>query len=141
MHFNIVTLFPEYFSGPLTCGLLGKACETGLLSFSFHNPRDAAEDKRRTVDGPPYGGGPGMVMLPGPLCKTLRGLGFVPHDAVGPGPLLLFKAGGTPFGQTRAAALAAEVTRSAHAQPLTLICGRYEGIDARIEELFPAEAV
>ncbi|MDR1685974.1 MAG: tRNA (guanosine(37)-N1)-methyltransferase TrmD [Desulfovibrio sp.] len=141
MHFNIVTLFPEYFSGPLTCGLLGKAREAGLLTFSFHNPRDAAEDKRRTVDGPPYGGGPGMVMLAGPLCKTLRGLGFVPHAKAGPGPLLLFKAGGIPFGQARAAALAGEAARSGHDRTLTLVCGRYEGIDARLEDLFPAEAV
>jgi tRNA (guanine37-N1)-methyltransferase len=141
MHCNIVTLFPEYFSGPLNCGLLGKARDAGLLSFSFHNPRDAAEDKRRTVDGPPYGGGPGMVMLAGPLCKTLRGLGFVPHNAAGPGPLFLFKAGGIPFGQTRAAALAGNAARSGRACTLTLICGRYEGIDARMETLFPAEAV
>jgi tRNA (guanine37-N1)-methyltransferase len=184
MHFAVVTLFPEFFSGPLNCGLLAKARGTGLLSFSFHNPRDAAEDRRRTVDGPPYGGGPGMVMLPGPLCATLRGLGFVPHSRSGPGPLLLFKAGGTPFGQTRAAALALQATRAGKAnadparnagrgtaegvplrptttlqdvagggsgdaagdvaaspQRITLICGRYEGIDARMEELFPAEAV
>ncbi|MDR2124147.1 MAG: tRNA (guanosine(37)-N1)-methyltransferase TrmD [Desulfovibrio sp.] len=141
MHFNIVTLFPEYFSGPLDCGQLGKARESGLLSFSFHSPRDAAEDKRRTVDGPPYGGGPGMVMLPGPLSRTLRGLGFIPRSAGGPGPLLLFKAGGIPFGQTRAAALAEEADRSGRDRTLTLICGRYEGIDARIEELFPAQPV
>ncbi|MDR1946303.1 MAG: tRNA (guanosine(37)-N1)-methyltransferase TrmD [Desulfovibrio sp.] len=139
MHFNIVTLFPEFFSGPLDCGLIAKARGSGLLSFSFHNPRDAARDMRRTVDGRPYGGGPGMIMLPGPLGETLRGLGFSPRGGAVPGPLLLLKAGGSPFGQAKAAALAENATRTR--EPLTLVCGRYEGIDARIEELFPTEAV
>jgi tRNA (guanine37-N1)-methyltransferase len=141
MRCNIVTLFPEFFSGPLNCGLIARAREAGLLSFSFHNPRDAADDRRRSVDGRPYGGGPGMVMLPGPLCETLRGLGFSPHGGAGPGPLLLFKAGGRPFGQAGAAALARKAAGADGGPPLTLVCGRYEGIDARIEDLFPAEAL
>lgn len=72
MRMQIVTLFPEFFSGPLQCGLMQKAREAGVVSFSFHNPRDVASDKHRTVDDRPYGGSPGMVMLPGPLSAKLR---------------------------------------------------------------------
>jgi tRNA (guanine37-N1)-methyltransferase len=137
MHFNIITLFPEFFDGPLNCGLLQRARELGLISFSFLNPRDQADDARRTVDDRPYGGGPGMVMMPKPLSLTLQSLGFAPHSEKGPGPLILLTAAGRPLTQKKAARLALDAENPC----LTLICGRYEGIDARIEELFPTEAV
>ncbi|MDR1490213.1 MAG: tRNA (guanosine(37)-N1)-methyltransferase TrmD [Desulfovibrio sp.] len=139
MHFNIVTLFPEFFAGPLDCGLLQRARAARLVSFSFINPRDLACDKRRTVDDRPYGGGPGMVLMAEPISRALQSLGFSPHSKAGPGPLFLFKAGGRPFTQKEAGRLALE--RLADDPCLTLICGRYEGVDARLEEIFPIESL
>lgn len=168
MHINIVTLFPEFFAGPLSCALIRRARDAGILSFSLHNPRDAAADKHRTVDDRPYGGGPGMVMLPGPVANTLRALGCRPRGERQPGRLLFMSPSGKVFTQEFArelaqgvrsamlgricpqmvagAALEGEAARAkggAQIPPavLTLVCGRYEGLDARIEEIFPMEAV
>ena len=131
MHINLVTLFPEYFDSPLSCGLMQKARENGLVDFKFFNPRDKATDKHRTVDDSPYGGGPGMVMGLPPLAETLRAI-------PAPGSILLMAPAGKPFNQAMARSLAADL---AGGTPLTLISGRYEGIDARLSELFPITPV
>ncbi len=131
---NLVSLFPEYFDGPLSSGLMRRGREAGLVSFSFTNPRDFAHDRHHSVDDRPYGGGPGMVMLPAPLAESLGSLGFRPGAAPPPGRLLYLSPKGRPLDQALARELAAEPS-------LTLICGRYEGIDARLEEIFPVESV
>ena len=157
MHINIVTLFPEFFAGPLTCALMQRARDAGIISFSLHNPRDMAEDKHRTVDDRPYGGGPGMVMLPGPVAKALRALGHRPCGEPQPGRLLYLSPKGRVFSQALARELAGgsgpvcgdtasglpdrKLNHSPIRKALTLLCGRYEGLDARIEEIFPVEAV
>ena len=160
MHINIVTLFPEFFDGPLHCALMQRAREAGIISFSFHNPRDKASDKHRNVDDRPYGGGPGMVMLPGPMADTLEALGHEPRGGSRPGRLLLLSPKGRPFSQAFARELAEGLSGDGGAPAcsaagreeiperpyagsavLTLICGRYEGLDARIEEIFPVEPV
>lgn len=127
MHFHLVSLFPEFFDSPLRAGLLAKAQETGVVSFTLHNPRDYAADKHRSVDDRPYGGGPGMVMLLDPLAAALRA---IPR----PGRILVMSPGGRPLTQALARRLAAE-------QSLTLVCGRYEGFDARLENILPVEYV
>lgn len=127
MHWNIVSLFPEFFSSPLSCALMQKGRDAGLVDFLLANPRDAAADKHRTVDDRPYGGGPGMVMMLDPLVKTLRTIPCL-------GRILLMSPKGRPFTQKYAQELSQESN-------LTLICGRYEGIDARLESLFPIEPV
>lgn len=127
MQFNLVSLFPEFFDSALSCGLMGKACEADLVSFAFHNPRTHTTDKHHTVDDRPYGGGPGMVMTLDPLVKTLRAIPT-------PGRILVMAPKGRPFTQAMARELAAE-------ENVTIICGRYEGFDARLEALFPIEAV
>lgn len=133
---NIVTLFPEFFQGPLSSGLMQRAVEKGLVRFNFINPRDFTDDKRQTVDDRPYGGGPGMVMLLQPLARALRSLGFQGgnNPAQNPGRLLAMSPKGRPFSQALAAELAA-------CESITLLCGRYEGFDARLGELFPLEEV
>ena len=131
MHINLVTLFPEYFDSPLSCGLMQKAREAGLVDFRLFNPRDQATDKHRTVDDSPYGGGPGMVMALAPLSETLQ-------QMQNPGRILLMAPAGRVFDQALARELAAEL---ASGTPLTLISGRYEGIDARLAELFPITPV
>ncbi len=127
MHFSLVTLFPEFFASPLQCGLMGKACQESLVSFATINPREFTEDRHRSVDDRPYGGGPGMVMMCDPLRRAL-------HSIPRRGRTLLLSPKGRPFDQTLARELAEE-------EALTLICGRYEGIDARIESLEAIEPV
>jgi len=127
VRFHIVSLFPEFFDSPLSCGLMHKGRDAGLVDFSFINPRDFTTDPHRTVDDRPYGGGPGMVMLPGPLSKALRSIEK-------PGRVLMLSPRGKPFTQRMAKEMARE-------DDLTLICGRYEGIDERITKLFPVEEV
>lgn len=124
MLFNIVTIFPEFFDSVLRCGLLGKAVEQGTVRVRLINPRDFAMDRHRSVDDRPYGGGPGMVMTLPPLVAALRGLDV-------PGKIAMLCPKGHPLNHDMAAALSRE-------QSVTLICGRYEGIDARLEDLFPA---
>jgi tRNA (guanine37-N1)-methyltransferase len=150
VHFHILTLFPEFFAGPLTSALMQRARDAGIISFSFHNPRDEATDRHRSVDDRPYGGGPGMVMSPGPVAAALRALGFGARGQKQPGRLICLSPAGRPFSQQLARELAlrgpgesrsAGREEAADVPDITLICGRYEGMDARIEEYFPVENI
>ncbi|MGE5131864.1 MAG: tRNA (guanosine(37)-N1)-methyltransferase TrmD [Gemmatimonadota bacterium] len=125
MRIDIITIFPDYF-GPLRLSLLGKAADRGLLTLTVHDLRDWAHDRHRTVDDAPFGGGPGMVMAPGPWGEAIDAIaGAAPADG-GAGPRLVVPTpSGIPFRQAAAAGLA----RSPH---LIFACGRYEGIDARV---------
>ena len=131
MRINILTLFPEWFASPLDTALLGKAREAGLVEFDILNPRDRTEDRHHIVDDRPYGGGPGMVMMLEPLVKTLREL---ETERGGAGRIIMLAAAGKPLTQSLARELAREET-------LTLVCGRYEGIDARLMDILPVEQV
>ncbi|EHJ49348.1 tRNA (guanine-N(1)-)-methyltransferase [Solidesulfovibrio carbinoliphilus subsp. oakridgensis] len=122
MQFTIVSLFPEFFDSFLSCGLMAKAVEAGVVAVDRVNPRDFALDRHHTVDDRPYGGGPGMVMGLPTMAAALRSL---PR----PGKLLMLSPAGKPLTQQMAGELAGE-------EALTLLCGRYEGIDARIFDLF-----
>jgi len=127
MRFNILSLFPEFFDSPLSCGLMGKAREQGIVDFTLVNPRDFAFNKHKSVDDRPYGGGPGMVMALDPLVQALRSL-------ENPGRILLLSPRGRRMTQSFSRELAAEPA-------LTVLCGRYEGIDERLLDLFPIELV
>ncbi len=122
MHFTVLTIFPEFFDSFLSCGLMAKAVEAGVVSVDRVNPRDFATDRHHTVDDRPYGGGPGMVMGLPTLVSALRSLER-------PGRRLMLSPAGRPLTQRFAAELAGE-------EALTLLCGRYEGIDARLFDLF-----
>jgi len=128
VRFQYVTLFPEFFDSPLSAGLMGKARAAGIVDFSCVNPRDFAQNKHHHVDDRPYGGGPGMVMQADPLARALES---IPE----PGRILLLTPRGRPLTQDLARELAAG------GRNLTLICGRYEGLDERVMELFPVEPV
>jgi tRNA (guanine37-N1)-methyltransferase len=117
---DIVTIFPEYFASPLAAGLLGKAGERGLVQVRLHDLRTWASDRHRSVDDAPFGGGAGMVMLPGPWFEALDAL-----QADGPAHVVLLAPDGHRFDQATAARLAGEPR-------LVLCCGRYEGIDERV---------
>lgn len=125
--FHIVTLFPEFFESPLSTALMGRAREAGIVECSLHDPRQFSTDKHRHVDDRPYGGGPGMVMQGEPLARALRSIER-------PGRMLFMAPGGRPLTQDMVRDLARE-------EDLTIVCGRYEGIDARLLQLFPLEPV
>lgn len=120
MRIDVFTIFPEYLAGPLGVSLLGKARERGLLDVRVHDVRDWTDDRHRSVDDAPFGGGAGMVMTPGPL--------FAAVEAIGPPrPLLLCAATGPRLSQGR-------VRELASGDGLSLVCGRYEGVDQRVAD-------
>ncbi|WP_077073916.1 tRNA (guanosine(37)-N1)-methyltransferase TrmD [Mailhella massiliensis] len=131
MRYHLVTLFPEWFDSPLSSGLMEKAREAGIVEFTFSNPRDKSTDRHHSVDDRPYGGGPGMVLMLDPLVRTLREL---PPCNGRKGRLIALTPAGRPFTQALARELAKE-------EELTLVCGRYEGFDARLFDLLPVEPV
>jgi tRNA (guanine37-N1)-methyltransferase len=121
MIFEVVTIFPEMFSSVLSASLLGRAAARGLFEVHFTDPRDFTEDKHRSVDDTPYGGGAGMVMRPGPVVAALEHL----EAARGRARKVLLCPTGRPLDQPTVARLASEPR-------LALVCGRYEGIDERV---------
>jgi tRNA (guanine37-N1)-methyltransferase len=123
MQIDILTLFPAMFDGPLTESILKRAQEKGLLTLRLHEFRDYATDKHRTVDDTPYGGGGGMVMMPGPLVAAIEGVRG--PDAGTPVILL------TPQGRVFTQKVAQEL--AGHPR-LILVCGRYEGVDERVRQ-------
>ena len=121
---DVVTIFPEYLD-PLRHSLLGKAIERGQADVRVHDLRRWTDDVHRTVDDTPYGGGPGMVMLPEPWGRALDAIAEPAGDQQ---PRLIIPSpAGRPFTQAMAAELAEEPW-------LLFACGRYEGIDARVAE-------
>jgi tRNA (guanine37-N1)-methyltransferase len=117
---DIVTIFPGFFASPLATGLLGRAGERGLVEVRLHDLRDWAGDRHRSVDDAPFGGGAGMVMLPGPWFDALDDL-----EAEGPARVVLLAPDGHRLDHRVVQRLAAEPR-------LILCCGRYEGIDERV---------
>jgi tRNA (guanine37-N1)-methyltransferase len=121
---DVITIFPDYLA-PLRESLLGRAIQRGQVALGVHDLRRWATDVHRTVDDTPYGGGPGMVMLPEPWAQALDAVTEVRRDAR---PRLIIPTPtGRPFTQAVAAELATE-------RWLVFACGRYEGIDARVSE-------
>lgn len=124
---DVLTLFPEFFSGPLETGLVGRAFRAGRAELGLIDPRTFTTDRHRTVDAPPYGGGAGMVMKIEPLA---RGLEVV--RSRGTGPILLLTPRGRPLRQV-------DLHRYAEGAHLGLVCGRYEGFDERVSTLVDEE--
>lgn len=126
---KVITLFPEEFTPLVSLGVTGRGIESGKVSLELLNPRDFAQDRHRTVDDRPYGGGPGMVMAVEPLRRTIRAAkgGFAKVGASAPKVSLL-----SPQGRL----LDQDGVRElASRKELILVCGRYEGIDERLIEL------
>jgi len=131
MRIDILTLFPEMFESPLNYSILKRAQEQGIVAVAVTNIRDFATDKYRKVDDKPYGGGPGMVMMPGPLFACFEHVEtLAPHR----GRVILLTPQGKRFDQAKARQLAAE-------DRLILIAGRYEGFDERIRVGLNAEQI
>jgi len=139
MRFEIVTIFPGFFTNIFDNGILRRALAEELVSIGVHDLRTFTHDRHRTVDDRPFGGGEGMVLKPEPLAEALASLGVLPktqrHEpaaaqaASAPPQVVLLSAQGRPFNQAMARELAT-------LGRVVLICGRYEGVDERINELY-----
>ena len=128
MRFDLVTIFPEFFAGPLEHGILRRAREAGLVEVRVHDLRAATHDRHRTVDDRPFGGGEGMVLKPEPLFEAVEGLLGTSREALAPGTaIVLLSASGRLFRQETA-------RRFAALERVVLLCGRYEGVDERVAE-------
>src|SRR5580693_3138 len=132
MRFDIITIFPEFFAGPLDYGIVRRAREAKLIDTRVHDLRDFTHDRHRTVDDRPFGGGEGMVMKPEPLFEAVESLIGVRDAAVdvaaesagprsGETAIVLLSAAGKMFRQETA-------RRFATLERIVLICGRYEGV-------------
>src|SRR5438093_6231418 len=122
MRFDVLTLFPEIFQGYLTQSILKLALDKGIVTLNLWNIRDWAKGKHKSVDDRPFGGGPGMVLMPEPVFDAVEA---VQAKAAEPGLLIML----TPSGERLTQSLVQEL---AGHQRLLLLCGRYEGFDERI---------
>jgi tRNA (guanine37-N1)-methyltransferase len=120
MIFEILTLFPEMFTGPFTESMLKRAQDAGLLSIHLHNIRDHTTDKHHVTDDTPFGGGGGMVMKAEPLLAAIE-------SARADSPVILMTPQGRPFTQ----GVAGELSQY---ERLVIVCGRYEGVDERARD-------
>jgi tRNA (guanine37-N1)-methyltransferase len=130
VRFDILTLFPNMFAGPLTESILKRAQQAGRIEVALHNIRDWATDKHRTADDAPYGGGAGMVMKADPLAACIRAVlaaQGAPEPPPPPPPVILL----TPDGEIFTQAIAQELAEESR---LLLVCGHYEGLDERVRE-------
>ena len=131
MQFEIVTIFPDFFLGPLEHGIVRRAREAGLMEVRVVDLRVFTHDRHRTVDDRPFGGGEGMVLKPEPIFECLESLSVAPRETRLAGPfresVVLLSAQGKRFDQGVAGQLAKR-------ERVVLICGRYEGVDERVND-------
>ena len=141
MRFELITIFPEFFAGPLEHGIVRRAREAGLITARVQDLREFTKDRHRTVDDRPFGGGEGMVMKPEPLFEAVEAL--LGHsvgnatEAMGREPntaIVLLSAAGKRFTQETA-------RRYAGLERIIFICGRYEGVDERVAEHLATEEI
>lgn len=121
MEIDILSLFPEYFEGPFKVSMIKRAIERGLITIRLSNIRDFGEGKHLKVDDRPYGGGPGMVLMPGPMSQAIRSVKREDSHVI-----YL-----SPQGKTFDAKVASRLAELPH---LILVCGHYEGLDQRVIE-------
>ncbi|MGH9735901.1 MAG: tRNA (guanosine(37)-N1)-methyltransferase TrmD [Candidatus Acidiferrales bacterium] len=137
--FDIITIFPGFFSGPLDYGIVRRAREASLIEAHIHDLRDFTHDRHKTVDDRPFGGGEGMVMKPEPLFEAVESLLGGPIDVLeqrvpATTAIVLLSAAGKLFRQEMA-------ERFARLERILLICGRYEGVDERVAEHLATDEV
>jgi tRNA (guanine37-N1)-methyltransferase len=129
LRFDVFTLFPTMFEGPLSESIIRRAQDRGLIQIDIHDIRDWTHDRHRTADDTPYGGGAGMVMKAPPLVEAVEA---VLGEQMSETRIILLAAGGTRFTQRVAQELS-------HKQRIALICGHYEGIDDRVRLILDCE--
>ena len=126
LRIDILTLFPDMFTGVFDHGVIGRARTSGIVEMGIYDIRDHAHDRHRTVDDYAFGGGPGMVMKPEPLAEAIEAVRHIGSHVV------LLSPQGHPLNQASAARLAG-------LERLVLVCGRYEGVDERVREAYVDE--
>jgi tRNA (guanine37-N1)-methyltransferase len=124
MTFRIITIFPNFFQGPFQFGVVAKAAEAGLIQIHIHDLRDWTRDRHRTVDDRPFGGGEGMLLKPEPIFEAVESIW---PERTPTQRLILLSAQGQRFTQETA-------RRLTQYEEISLICGRYEGVDERVTE-------
>ncbi len=127
MKIDIVTIFPDFFRGPLDYGIIRRARESGLVTIEVHDLRAFAHDRHKTVDDRPFGGGEGMVLKPEPIFECIEAMNVASRESrnVARESVILLSAQGQRFNQSIAGELAG-------LERIVLICGRYEGVDERV---------
>ncbi len=129
MRFDLVTIFPRFFAGPLDDGIVGRAIERGLVTVQVRDLRDFTTDRHRSVDDVAFGGGPGMVFKPEPLVRAVEA---IEAECGRPDLVVLTSPQGRRFDQ-------AEARRVAGLRHVVVLCGRYEGVDERVRDLSVTE--
>src|SRR5688572_14033965 len=129
---DVVTIFPKMIEAPVAEGILARACAAGVAKIAVHDLREFSENKHRTVDDAPFGGGPGMVMKAEPFFRAVEAI--LPDGAKDGDAVVALSPRGKAFDQATAARFAA-------LQRLVLLCGRYEGIDERVHQGLATEEV
>ncbi len=129
MRFDILTMFPDFFTSPLQAGVLGSACESGLIETHMHHLVDFLESPKKRVDDTPYGGGAGMVFRPEPVARAVE---FAKEQSP-KAPVIHFSPRGKKLTQARLEGLVKK-----HSE-FILLCGRYEGIDQRVLDMYVDE--
>lgn len=127
LRINVVTIFPDFFSGPLGLSIPARASAAGGVEYNLVDLRDYTHDKHKSVDDAPYGGGPGMVMRPGPFFEAVEALGAV-------APIVLLSPRGKIFSH-------ADAVRFAEGAELTLLCGHYKDVDQRVADHLATEEI
>src|SRR6476659_1671316 len=125
LRINVVTIFPEFFAGPLGLSIPSRAAAAGSVEYNLVDLREYTHDRHRTVDDAPYGGGAGMVMKPGPFFEAVEAIGAR-------SPIVLMSARGRRFGH-------ADAVRFAAGSELTLLCGHYKDVDQRVADYLATE--
>src|SRR5688572_10312382 len=124
---NVVTIFPDFFTAPLSLSIPSRAAAAGSVAYNVVNLRSYTHDRHRTVDDAPYGGGPGMVMKAPPFFEAVEALNAKP-------PIVLLSARGRTFSQ-------ADAVRFAAAEEITLLCGHYKDVDQRVADHLATEEI
>jgi tRNA (guanine37-N1)-methyltransferase len=136
MRFHVITLFPGAFDSYLNESIISRAIEDKKIKVSFYNPRDYSDDKWKRVDQKPYAGGPGMVIQALPTIKAIeKALAKINKNKKAKTKIIFFSPGGTEFTTDYAKKTAKKYT------DIIFVCGRYEGIDARVKKVFKMEDV
>ncbi len=125
LRINVVTIFPDFFAGPLGLSIPARAKAAGGVEYNLVDLRDYTHDKHKTVDDSPYGGGAGMVMKPGPFFEAVEAIGAL-------APIVLLSPRGNQFGH-------ADAVRFAGGAELTLLCGHYKDVDQRVADYLATE--
>jgi tRNA (guanine37-N1)-methyltransferase len=127
LRINVVTIFPEFFAGPLGLSIPSRAAAAGSVEYNLVDLREYTHDRHRTVDDYPYGGGAGMVMKPGPFFEAVEAIGAK-------APIVLLSPRGRRFGH-------ADAVRYAAGEELTLLCGHYKDVDQRVADHLATEEI